>query len=111
VNEPRDPDAIQDDIRQTRDALADTVEALEHKSDVKGRAEERIADTKERIGSAAEDMASKAQEKLPPPAWDGAVRMRDEVRRRPGVAAAIAAGVLGLILLLRRGGDDGRDDD
>jgi hypothetical protein len=106
VSTPRDPEAIQHDIRETRDALADTVEALEHKSDVKGRAEERIAETKERLGSAAEDMASKAQQAVPPPAWDGAMRARDELRRRPAVALALAALLLGLLLLRRRGDDD-----
>ena len=102
----RDPETIQEDIRETRDALADTVEALEHKTDVKGRAEERIADTKERIGSAADDMASKAQQAVPPPAWDGAMRVRDEVRRRPAVAIGIAVVLLGLLLLRRRGDDE-----
>jgi ElaB/YqjD/DUF883 family membrane-anchored ribosome-binding protein len=106
VTEPRDPDTIQEDIRETRDALADTVEALEHKTDVKGRAEERIADTKERIGAAADDMASKAQQAVPPPAWDGAMRVRDEVRRRPAVAIGIAVLLLGLLLLRRRGDDE-----
>jgi len=106
MTEARDPDTIQEDIRETRDALADTVEALEHKTDVKGRAEERIADTKERIGSAADDMASKAQQAAPPPAWDGAMRVRDEVRRRPAVAIGIAVVLLGLLLLRRRGDDE-----
>jgi len=106
MTESRDPDTIQEDIRETRDALADTVEALEHKTDVKGRAEERIADTKERIGSAADDMASKAQQAVPPPAWDGAMRVRDEVRRRPAVAIGIAVLLLGLLLLRRRGDDE-----
>lgn len=106
MTEPRDPDTIQEDIRETRDALADTVEALEHKTDVKGRAEERIADTKERIGAAADDMASKAQQAVPPPAWDGAMRVRDEVRRRPAVAIGIAVLLLGLLLLRRRGDDE-----
>ena len=106
MTEARDPDTIQEDIRETRDALADTVEALEHKTDVKGRAEERIADTKERIGSAADDMASKAQQAVPPPAWDGAMRVRDEVRRRPAVAIGIAVLLLGLLLLRRRGDDE-----
>ena len=106
MTQPRDPNAIQEDIRETRDALADTVEALEHKTNVKGRAEERIADTKERIGAAADDMASKAQQAVPPPAWDGAMRVRDEVRRRPAVAIGIAVFLLGLLLLRRRGGDE-----
>ena len=106
MTEARDPDTIQEDIRETRDALADTVEALEHKTDVKGRAEERIADTKERIGAAADDMASKAQQAVPPPAWDGAMRVRDEVRRRPAVAIGIAVLLLGLLLLRRRGDDE-----
>ena len=106
MTEARDPDTIQEDIRETRDALADTVEALEHKTDVKGRAEERIADTKERIGSAADDMASKAQQAVPPPAWDGAMRVRDEVRRRPAVAIGIAVLLLGLLLLRRRSDDE-----
>ena len=79
----RDPETIQEDIRQTRDALGDTVAALGYKTDLKGRAEGRIAETTERISGTAGDAAALVQEAMPDSARDGADRAREVVRRRP----------------------------
>ena len=55
-----EPDATEDraaeiraDIEQTRAELADTVDALTGKLDVKARASDKIADVKTRAGTAA----------------------------------------------------------
>jgi ElaB/YqjD/DUF883 family membrane-anchored ribosome-binding protein len=40
---------IREEIEQTRTEMGDTVEALGHKADVKGRAKENIADKRDRL--------------------------------------------------------------
>ena len=45
---PTDPDAIRDEIERTRENLAETVDALHAKLDVKGQARARLARAKER---------------------------------------------------------------
>jgi uncharacterized protein DUF3618 len=44
-NTGSDPDAIREEIEQTRSDLADTVDALQYKMDVKARAKERARAT------------------------------------------------------------------
>lgn len=63
--EPESPEAIRADIDETRAELGDTVEALAHKSDVKGRAEERIAGIKQDARAKAEQLKRKASNVLP----------------------------------------------
>jgi len=43
----RDPATIEADIARQREQLAQTVDALSHKLDVKGRAEHKVADLKD----------------------------------------------------------------
>jgi hypothetical protein len=49
-----DVDDIETDIEQTRKELGQTVEALSSKLDVKERARDKVADTKERVVEKAE---------------------------------------------------------
>ncbi len=55
-----DPDAIRDDIEQTRERMGETVEALGYKADVPSRAKEKVSGTfsgvKERIVGSAESV-------------------------------------------------------
>jgi ElaB/YqjD/DUF883 family membrane-anchored ribosome-binding protein len=102
VSSERSPETIQEDIAETREQLGDTVAALGYKSDVKGRAEERFADTKERLTDAAGDAAAKAQQAMPSSARDGAEQAREFVRRHPLEVAAAVAFVAGLMLGRRR---------
>ncbi len=95
----RDPETIQEDIRQTRDALGDTVAALGYKTDLKGRAEERIAETKQRISGTAGDAAAVVQQAMPDSARDRADRARELVRRRPIATAAAAAFVVVVVIV------------
>ena len=80
----------------------DTAAALGYKSDVKGRAEDRISETKERLTGAAGDAAAKAQQAMPDSARDGADRARQFVREQPVAVAAAAGFVVGLLLGRRR---------
>jgi ElaB/YqjD/DUF883 family membrane-anchored ribosome-binding protein len=102
MSSERDPETIQDDIEQTREALGDTAAALGYKSDVKARAGDRVSETKERITGAAEDAAAKAHDAMPSSARDGAQKARDLVRRQPIAAAAVAAFVVGVVVGRRR---------
>lgn len=44
-----DPDAIRAEIEQTRAEMGDTVEALGYKADVKGRAKDKVTDTRDKV--------------------------------------------------------------
>src|SRR5215212_4434485 len=57
-----DKKAIQADIDQTRNQLAETVEALSHKLDVKEQARHKVDDTKARVGEKALVARQKAAE-------------------------------------------------
>ena len=64
-----DPDAIREDIERTREELAETVDALHAKLDVKTQAKERVARVKEQVTT-------------------------DTGKPRPEVVAAVVAAVL-----------------
>jgi hypothetical protein len=46
--QPATPEALEADIARQRDELADTVDALHHKLDVKSRAQDKVADLRAR---------------------------------------------------------------
>jgi len=73
-------DELKADIARTRDELADTVEALVQKADVKDRARRRLAVTRD----AAAQRAS---------CWNA--RMQE----RPGVSAAVIIGALLMVVV------------
>jgi ElaB/YqjD/DUF883 family membrane-anchored ribosome-binding protein len=98
----RSTETIQADILETREQLGDTVAALGHKSDVKGRAEDRISETRERVTGAAQDAAAKAQEAMPAAAQDGMERARAFVRSRPVEVSAAIGFLAGLAIGRRR---------
>jgi gas vesicle protein len=50
-----DPNAIRADIERTRAEMGDTVDALGYKADVKSRARDKLADTKDRITGKVSD--------------------------------------------------------
>jgi ElaB/YqjD/DUF883 family membrane-anchored ribosome-binding protein len=99
----QDPDAIRSEVEQTRERMGETIDALGHKADVKGRAKESIGGkvdgTKERLGMATH----KAGELTP----DGE-QVKQGARRAAGVAqenplglvaGAIAVGFLAGMLV------------
>lgn len=67
-----DPDALRDQIEQTREELGETVSALSDKADVKARAAEKADEVKHRAQEAGETAKAKAQEN-PVPFVIGAV--------------------------------------
>jgi gas vesicle protein len=58
----QDPDAIRQDIEQTRAEMSETVEAVGYKADVPSRAKEAVSDKVESVKSRVSDTASRAKE-------------------------------------------------
>jgi hypothetical protein len=58
----QDPDAIRQDIEQTRAEMSETVEAVGYKADVPSRAKEAVSDKVESVKSKVSDTASRAKE-------------------------------------------------
>lgn len=79
-------DDLQADIERTRAELGETVGALSDKLDVKGRAQQKVADTKQAVAQRSHDALDTAKAKPAVPV---------------GVVVAAAA-ALGLLIWLRR---------
>jgi hypothetical protein len=58
----QDPDAIRQDIEQTRAEMSDTVEAVGYKADVPSRAKDAVSDKVETVKSKVSDTATRAKE-------------------------------------------------
>jgi Protein of unknown function (DUF3618) len=58
----QDPDAIRQDIEQTRAEMTETVEAVGYKADVPSRAKEAVSEKVENVRSKVSDTASRAKE-------------------------------------------------
>ena len=58
----QDPDAIRQDIEQTRSEMSETVEAVGYKADVPSRAKEAVSDKVESMKSKVSDTATRAKE-------------------------------------------------
>jgi hypothetical protein len=58
----QDPDAIREEIEQTRAEMSDTVEAVGYKADVPSRAKEAVSDKVENVKSKVSDTATRAKE-------------------------------------------------
>jgi ElaB/YqjD/DUF883 family membrane-anchored ribosome-binding protein len=58
----QDPDAIRQDIEQTRTELSETVEAVGYKADVPSRAKDAVSDKVENMKSKVSDTATRAKE-------------------------------------------------
>src|SRR5215211_5507411 len=58
----QDPDAIRQDIAQTRSEMSETVEAVGYRADVPSRAEEAVSDKVENVRSKVSDTATRARE-------------------------------------------------
>ena len=58
----QDPDAIRQDIEQTRTEMSGTVEAVGYKADVPSRAKDAVSDKVENMKSKVSDTATRAKE-------------------------------------------------
>ncbi|HET9691936.1 MAG TPA: DUF3618 domain-containing protein [Acidimicrobiales bacterium] len=108
-----DPGAIREEIAETRQELADTIAKLGEKADVKAQAGAKADELKATAVSTASEIGAKLDAAVPDqarPAVDAAKARvgpavqagADAVQRDPKRAAAIAAGVLVTLSVLRR---------
>jgi Protein of unknown function (DUF3618) len=83
--QPTDPDQLRGEIAEAREELGETVEALVAKTDVKGRAKDKVDDQKARARAKLNELTEQVKDKPTP------------------VAAAVGGvGALLLLVLLRR---------
>jgi ElaB/YqjD/DUF883 family membrane-anchored ribosome-binding protein len=93
----QDPSEVRQAIEQDRIELADTVQALAQKADVKARVRDSVSKNADQLQHKAGDVMSKAREVTPEQVQSGLGSAADSVRRRPfpfGLAAAFCCGVL-----------------
>jgi gas vesicle protein len=98
----QDPSQIREEIEQTRSEMGDTVDALAHKTDVKGRVKESFSDKKERLRDQMMGTRSKIGEATPDSGQvkDGARQAAGMAQENPiglalgGLAAGFLAGML-----------------
>ena len=93
-----DPNAIRDEIADTRERMGDTIDALGYKADVKSRAKDNVSDkvdsVKERLGVAGQ----KANDATP-----DAEQVKGQVRKAAGIAQenplglAVGAAAIGFL--------------
>jgi ElaB/YqjD/DUF883 family membrane-anchored ribosome-binding protein len=99
---PSDPDALREEIEETRAELGNTVEALANKLDVKAQAKNAVSDAKEKAATTLSSVQSTATAR--------AEQLRDTAtntyRSRPqatwGVAAAALAVIVAVVWASRR---------
>jgi ElaB/YqjD/DUF883 family membrane-anchored ribosome-binding protein len=58
----QDPDAIREDIEQTRAEMSETVEAVGYKADVPSRAKDKVSETVDNVKAKVSDTATRAKE-------------------------------------------------
>jgi phage shock protein A len=106
-----DPDQIRQAIEETRADIADTVQALVEKADVKERIGHTVTEKTSEMRSRASELQESALGALPPSAQSKAAEAVDSVQRAVGMVASDpakkravmwGAGALTILLLLRR---------
>jgi chromosome segregation ATPase len=99
----RSQEEIRADIEETRAEVGDTVEALAEKTDVKGQAQQRVAELKGRFERKREDLMAKAKSNTPQSAQHGGQQVvaKAKENRTP---LAIGGAVLLAFLIGRRTG-------
>lgn len=113
---PSDPAELRRNIEETRGELADTVNALAAKADVKSRAQDKTQELKTQATNKAQEIktqaANKAREvrtqamakapQLTGLAQHKAQQAQQVVQDKPGAAVGAALAVLGMLILRRR---------
>ncbi len=95
--ETRSPEEIRRDIERTRLELGDTVEALGKKTDVKGQAQERIAEAKFQAREKVDSIKQRASAATPSSAKEAGSTATATAKSNPlpfAIGAALAFGFL-----------------
>ena len=99
-------DEVRAAIAQDREQLAETVQALADKADVKARVKEKTTENAEQLKQKATEVVEKVRQITPQQAQSAVTSAADKVQERPfpfAVAAAFAVGLLiGRLLGSRR---------
>lgn len=61
----KEPSDVREEIEETRARMADTVDEIGHRADVKGRVQGYVSEKKDAVVGGASDLASRAGDKLP----------------------------------------------
>jgi ElaB/YqjD/DUF883 family membrane-anchored ribosome-binding protein len=94
----QDPDAIREEIEQTRAEMGETVDAIGYKADVPSRAKEKVSETASRAGGAVSGSASRVGDANP-----SGGEVKQSAKRAVGLAQenplglAIGAAALGFL--------------
>jgi chromosome segregation ATPase len=94
----KSPEQLRREIDQTREELGETAAALGAKTDVKGRAKERVEEIKHNVSEQKDRFAHKASEAAPSSAGNAAAQVRGAAQSNPIPFAAIGALVAGFVL-------------
>jgi methyl-accepting chemotaxis protein len=92
-----EPDQLAEQVEATREQLGQTVEELAHRLDVKARATEKVAETKEHVAAEMDSLRQTVQG-----AGAGAWEQARQAWRRPQIRCGAAAAITIGLLLLRR---------
>jgi MYXO-CTERM domain-containing protein len=113
---PSDPAELRRSIEETRGELADTVNALAAKADVKSRTQDKTQQLKAQAANKAREVRAQAMAKAPQlakvPQLTGQAQQKAQqvVQEKPGAAVGAALAVLGLLVLRRRRRRRGKED-
>ncbi|MFG2758053.1 DUF3618 domain-containing protein [Streptomyces wuyuanensis] len=102
---PDTPDELAEEAQATREEFGHTLEALADKTDVKARAQERAGDIKTQVEHAAaeaKDRAAQAAHLLHDNTPEPLLEAAGAARRNRTALLAAGAGVLLLVMLVRR---------
>ncbi|HLI73627.1 MAG TPA: DUF3618 domain-containing protein [Acidimicrobiales bacterium] len=94
----QDPSDVREAIAEQRAALADTVQALASKADVKGRVKGKATETVAQVQDKAQDLGERARDKAPDSAVEGFDTAVAAVRRRPAPFAAAGIFAVGILV-------------
>jgi ElaB/YqjD/DUF883 family membrane-anchored ribosome-binding protein len=93
----RTPEEIEADIKETREELGDTVEALAAKTDVKARAKDKVSETKETLSEKVSGIGDSARQAAPDSASAGAQQAATVIKENPEYAALAGAFAFGVL--------------
>jgi ElaB/YqjD/DUF883 family membrane-anchored ribosome-binding protein len=94
----QDPSEVRAAIEQDRLELADTVQALAQKADVKQRVRETVSKNTDELQHKASDVVSKVRSVTPEQVQSGLGSAAESVRQRPFPFAVAGAFLLGLLI-------------
>lgn len=105
----KDPSELREAIRETRSNMAETIDALGQKADVKARGTERVNEAKNHAKVKASEISDRVQQALPEQARPGVATVVDRAKSTTSTVGGItrdrpmvvAGAVLAVLAILR----------